>query len=78
MDVQIATARHRVLDDFAWPDRPADEVNAAFDLELKRFENAQIQSFVPILVERAVRAAITKGVPAPRIAAPRQGGRPSR
>lgn len=63
VDVQIATARDRVLDDFAWPDRPADEVNAAFDVELKRFENARIQSFISILVERAVRAAITGGVP---------------
>ncbi len=63
VDVQIATARDRVLDAFAWPDRPADEVNAAFDLELKRFENAQIQSFLSILVERAVRSAITRGVP---------------
>lgn len=65
VDVQIATARDRVLDDFAWPDRPADEVNAAFDLELKRFENAQIRSFVSVLVERAVRSAIADGVPHP-------------
>jgi hypothetical protein len=64
VDAQIAAARDRVLDDFAWPDRPADEVNAAFDLELRRFENARIQSFVSILVERAVRAAFTDdGVP---------------
>ena len=57
MHVHVAAARARVLDDLAWPERPADEVNAVFDAALQRFVNARVWSFVPILVERAVREA---------------------
>jgi hypothetical protein len=54
------------LDDLAWPDRPADEVNAAFDAAIKRFESARVRSFVPILVERAARATFAEdGLPVP-------------
>jgi hypothetical protein len=67
LHVQIAVARHRILDEFAWPDRPADEVNAAFDNELRRLVNARVQTFLPLLVERAVRQLFAAdSLPAPR------------
>jgi hypothetical protein len=71
MHVQLASARSRVLDDLARPDRPADEVNDVFDAAIKRFESSRVQSFVPILVERAVRARFAEdGVPTPRSSRP--------
>ena len=75
MHVHLAVARDRILDEFAWPDRPADEVNAAFDNELRRLENARVWAFLPILVERAVREAFANdGLPAPRSCAPPESG----
>lgn len=56
MHAQLAAARHRVLDDLAWPDRPADQVNDSFDAAIRRLADAKVRTFLPILVERAVRA----------------------
>lgn len=53
---QLAAARARVLEDLVGRGMQVEDVSDAFDRAARRFAEARVRSFVPILVERAVRA----------------------
>lgn len=53
---QLQAARFRLMIDLARGTTPAREVNRTFEQVSHRFADARVRSFVPILVERAVRA----------------------
>lgn len=38
-----------------FPDRPAAEIDTAVSSQYRRFTDARIRDFIPVLVERAVR-----------------------
>lgn len=52
---QLADARLRLRTELGTTDRPVDMVDAVFDKTVARMAEARVRSFVPILVERAVR-----------------------
>lgn len=53
---QLQAARFRLMIDLARGTTPAREVSRTFEQVSHRFTDARIRSFLPILVERAVRA----------------------
>lgn len=53
---QLQAARFRLMIDLARGTTPAREVSKTFERVSDRFADARVRSFVPILVERAVRA----------------------
>ena len=53
---QLQAARFRLMIDLARGTIPAREVSNTFEQVSHRFVDARVRSFLPILVERAVRA----------------------
>lgn len=53
---KLQAARFRLMIDLARADTPAREVFGTFERVSHRFADASVRSFLPILVERAVRA----------------------
>lgn len=53
---QLQAARFRLMIDLARGSTPAREVSRTFEQVSHRFADARVRSFLPILVERAVRA----------------------
>jgi hypothetical protein len=53
---QLQAARFRLMIELARGTTPAREVSTTFERVAQRFANARVRSFLPILVERAVRA----------------------
>jgi hypothetical protein len=58
---QLAAARSRLVADLAEGGAAADIVTDSFERNSRRFADARVRSFVPILVERAVRAELADG-----------------
>jgi hypothetical protein len=53
---QLADARTRLVTELQTADRMPEAIEVQFEHAVHRFADARIQSFVPILVERSVRA----------------------
>lgn len=53
---QLADARTRLVTELQTADRRAEAIEEQFEHVVHRFADARVQSFVPILVERSVRA----------------------
>lgn len=53
---QLQAARFRLMIDLARGTTPAREVSQTFERVSHRFADARVRSYIPILVERAVRA----------------------
>ncbi|MEE3850762.1 DUF3562 domain-containing protein [Gordonia sp. LSe1-13] len=60
----MTTDEQRVLDEVAgriqaaYPNRSPDEVRHTFDTVVRDFDTARVRDFVPLLVERRVRASL--------------------
>lgn len=46
-----------------FPDRPAADIDTAVSSQFRRFTDARIRDFIPVLVERAVRDDLAHGAP---------------
>jgi hypothetical protein len=53
---QLEAVRARLIAEFSHGRTSDDTVNDMFERISNRFDNARVRTFVPILVERAVRA----------------------
>ena len=58
MAAQLAEMREHLLRDAAVAGTPADSVNAAVDEVAAGYADAQVASFIGVLVEREVRARL--------------------
>jgi hypothetical protein len=58
-DREIRFVTARLIDELDGPDRQ-QEIEPAVESEFRRFDNARVREFVPVLVERRVRSNFRK------------------
>ena len=58
LEIQLRQVRRRVIADAAAAGLPVEPVHELLDRTAAAYRNAPVQTFVPVLVERAVRTAL--------------------